>query len=74
MTISVESIKRSLLPGDGLYVEGDDASVYSTDDGKVLGIELQLLSSLLCQNFHFNVLPTLLSVGLIFKLVHLKAP
>ena len=34
MTISVESIKRSLLPGDGLYVEGDDASIYSTDDGK----------------------------------------
>lgn len=32
VTISMESIHRSMLPGDGLYVEGDDASVYSTDE------------------------------------------
>ncbi|XP_030850036.1 vacuolar protein sorting-associated protein 13A [Strongylocentrotus purpuratus] len=30
--VSLDSVNRSTLPGDGLYVEGDDASVYSTDD------------------------------------------
>ncbi|XP_071819504.1 intermembrane lipid transfer protein VPS13A-like isoform X2 [Apostichopus japonicus] len=32
VVISMDSIHRSMLPGDGLYVEGDDASVYSTDE------------------------------------------
>ncbi len=32
VTVSVDSIKRSMMPGDGLYVEGDDASVYSSDE------------------------------------------
>ncbi|XP_071478587.1 intermembrane lipid transfer protein VPS13A-like, partial [Diadema antillarum] len=35
VTVSCESAHRSTLPGDGLYVEGDDASVYSTDDEEV---------------------------------------
>lgn len=34
VVISMDSIHRSMLPGDGLYVEGDDASVYSTDEGR----------------------------------------
>nr|XP_006815972.1 PREDICTED: vacuolar protein sorting-associated protein 13A-like [Saccoglossus kowalevskii] len=32
VNVSIESVRRSSLPGDGEYVEGEDDSVYSTDE------------------------------------------